>query len=79
MPLLTAILPFLGSLFGISSGDSVVNKVSGVVNHATMLALGGWLLAHKDETINFSTTYAFLALVVVVGWLVMEIARRSKT
>jgi len=74
-----AILTFLASLLGISSGDSLVNKATGIINHASLLALGGWLLANQDKTISFTTSYAFLALCVAVAWALLEVARRSRT
>lgn len=70
------LLGYVGKIFGIGSGGSLLNNVAGVADHAAAGALLIYLANNANKQIQFETSYAFLALVVAIAYLVLEVVRR---
>lgn len=75
---MTAVLAFLGKLFGIGVGGSLVNTIGGVINHVATVGILIYLVENGEQEINFRTTLGFLALIVGFIYVLLETLRRSK-
>ena len=85
----------LKTVFGFTTGASLANKTSGVINYAIFLPLGGWVWFHKADAVIlqmvveykgkmetfslFQTTIGGLALVVAGIFVYVEFLRRSNS
>lgn len=71
------ILGFIGKIFGMGSGASLINNAGGAVNHLAMITAITYLCDHINETITFTASYGFLAVVVAFAYMILELFRRS--
>lgn len=75
---MSVLLGVLKSVLGIADGASVINNAGGALSRLALIPAAGWFLAHADQQIKFETSLGFLGLACVVGWLVLEVLRRSR-
>lgn len=74
---MTTLLGFVGKIFGLGSGGTLMNNIGGAVTHVAALPAIYYLLDHANETIQMNVSLGFLGVVVAFGYLLLELARRS--
>jgi hypothetical protein len=62
-------------ILGLMGDTGVTNKIAGGVNYVVLLSFGGWLYAHRLETIAFSYEQILVFGLIIFGYV--ELNRRA--
>lgn len=74
----TSILGILGTIFGVTSAQNAVTKVSGVLTNAAAIPALIYLTTHANQSINLGTvSLGACAIVVGFAWVLIEVIRRN--
>ena len=74
------VFAIIKQIFGLTGTgtQSPANAAGGVLNTGAMIAAGGWLYAHRMDTLTLSFSVGTAAVVVAGFWAIIHLALRLK-
>lgn len=74
---MSTIVSFLGTLFGIKQGATLLNTGAGVLNWGALAAAGAYVIQHSDQPVPLgSVSLGALGIAGLLLFLVFEVVRR---